>query len=204
MRAVVSPVSALLSARHGTGGRTGCRGGCQLYLALGAGLCTPAEQTLPPASQADKQSYRIDETYIKVQREEKYLYRALDSTVQTIDFLLTAKRFLRRAFEASGSGMPRVMNVDKNPAYAAQFLPYLAQLLAVSFGLWNRERRRHRRPLPHWRCGGGSARDFPVWLGSCLGMPSHDILYPRLLGFFVNFVSIAECAFRFMSQIVLH
>ncbi len=71
-------------------------------------------------------SYRIDETYIKVKGEEKYLYRAIDSTGQTIDFLLTAKRdtaaakrFLRRAIEASGNAMPRVMNVDKNPAYPA-------------------------------------------------------------------------------------
>src|SRR5258707_1074823 len=71
-------------------------------------------------------SYRIDETYIKVKGEEKYLYRALDSTGQTIDFLLTAKRdmaaakrFLRRAIDASGNAMPRVMNVDKNPAYPA-------------------------------------------------------------------------------------
>ena len=57
---------------------------------------------------------------------DKYLYRALDSTGQTIDFLLTAKRhtaaakrFLRKAIEASGNPMPRVMNVDKNPAYPA-------------------------------------------------------------------------------------
>jgi hypothetical protein len=49
-------------------------------------------------------SYRIDETYIKVKGEDKYLYRALDSTGQTINFLLmakrdraAAKRFLRRA-----------------------------------------------------------------------------------------------------------
>ena len=52
--------------------------------------------------------------------------RPIDSTGQTIDFLLTAKRdmaaakrFLRRAIEASGNAMPRVMNVDKNPAYPA-------------------------------------------------------------------------------------
>ena len=71
-------------------------------------------------------SYRIDETYIKVKGKDKYLYRALDSTGQTIDFLLTAKRdmvaakrFLHRAIEASGNAMPRVMNVDKNPAYPA-------------------------------------------------------------------------------------
>jgi IS6 family transposase len=58
-------------------------------------------------------SYRIDETYIKVKGRDKYLYRAVDSTGQTIDFLLTAKRFLRKAIEASGNAMPRVMNVDK-------------------------------------------------------------------------------------------
>ena len=59
-------------------------------------------------------------------RMRKYLYRALDSTGQTIDFLLTAlrdaaaaKRFLRGAIDASGNGMPRVTNVDKNPAYPA-------------------------------------------------------------------------------------
>src|SRR3954451_20159729 len=71
-------------------------------------------------------SYRIDETYIKVKGVDKYLYRALDSTGQTIDFLLTAKRdtaaakrFLRKAIEASGNAMPRVIDVDKNPAYPA-------------------------------------------------------------------------------------
>jgi transposase, IS6 family len=37
-------------------------------------------------------SYRVDETYIKVKGQEKYLYRAVDSTGQTIDFLLTGKR----------------------------------------------------------------------------------------------------------------
>jgi IS6 family transposase len=71
-------------------------------------------------------SYRIDETYIKVNGEDKYLYRALDSSGQTIDFLLTAKRdtaaakrFLRKAIAASGNPMPRVLNVDKNPSYPA-------------------------------------------------------------------------------------
>ena len=64
--------------------------------------------------------------FTKVKGEDKYLYRALDSTGQTIDFLLTAKRdtaaakrFLRKAMEASGNPMPRVINVDKNPAYPA-------------------------------------------------------------------------------------
>src|SRR5579863_9319556 len=79
-----------------------------------------------PHLKPTNKSYRIDETYIKVKGEDKYLYRALDSTGQTIDFLLAAKRdtaaakrFLRRAIDASGNPMPRVMNVDQNPAYPA-------------------------------------------------------------------------------------
>src|SRR5260370_27359139 len=55
VRALVSPVSALLRARRRADGRTWCRGGCQLHLALGAGLCTRTEQTLPTVSQADEQ-----------------------------------------------------------------------------------------------------------------------------------------------------
>jgi IS6 family transposase len=79
-----------------------------------------------PFLKPTNKNYRIDETYIKVQGLDKYLYRALDSTGQTIDFLLTAKRdtaaakrFLRKAIQASGNAMPRVLNVDKNPAFPA-------------------------------------------------------------------------------------
>ena len=37
---------------------------------------------------------------------------------------------------------------------------------------------------------------FPVWLGAAFvtGMPSHDVLYPRLSSFVVNLISIAVCA----------
>jgi transposase, IS6 family len=79
-----------------------------------------------PHLRPTNKSYRIDETYIKVKGKDRYLYRAVDSTGQTIDFLLTAKRdtasakrFLLRAIDASGNPMPRVINVDKNPAYPA-------------------------------------------------------------------------------------
>jgi len=61
-----------------------------------------------------------------VKGEDKFLYRAVDSTGQTIDFLLTAKRdaaaakrFFQKALSASGNPVPRVINVDKNPAFRA-------------------------------------------------------------------------------------
>jgi len=79
-----------------------------------------------PHLKPTNKSYRTDETCIKVKGEDKYLYRAVDSTGQTIDFLLTAKRdtaaakrFFRKALRAPGNPVPRVINVDKNPAYPA-------------------------------------------------------------------------------------
>src|ERR1041385_5419393 len=75
-----------------------------------------------PHLKATNKRCRTDETYIKVKGEDKYLYRAVDSTGQTIEFLLTAKRdaagakrFFRKALSAPGNPVPRVINVDKNP-----------------------------------------------------------------------------------------
>ncbi len=69
-------------------------------------------------------SWRVDETYIKIKGKDKYLYRAVDSQGKTLDFLLTAhrdaeaaKRFLRKALKAVHNQEPRVINVDKNAAY---------------------------------------------------------------------------------------
>jgi transposase-like protein len=41
-------------------------------------------------------SYRVDETYIRIKGQDRYLYRAVDSAGQTIDFLLTDNVMLRR------------------------------------------------------------------------------------------------------------
>src|SRR5581483_2373838 len=49
-------------------------------------------KALPSPSKAANRSYRTDETYLKVKGEDKYLFDAVDSTGQTIEFLLTAKR----------------------------------------------------------------------------------------------------------------
>src|SRR5688572_18397777 len=53
-----------------------------------------------------------------------YLYRAVDSTGATIEFLLSAtrdaaaaRRFLQKALRSPGHPRPRVINVDRNPSY---------------------------------------------------------------------------------------
>jgi IS6 family transposase len=69
-------------------------------------------------------SWRVDETYIRVKRQWVYLYRAVDATGQTIDFLLSPKRdaaaagrFFRKALKQSHTVNPRTITVDKNAAY---------------------------------------------------------------------------------------
>ena len=69
-------------------------------------------------------SWRVDETYIKIKGKPKYLYRAVDSAGNTLDFLLTAKRdaaaakrFFRKTLKAVHTQIPRVITVDKNAAY---------------------------------------------------------------------------------------
>ncbi len=69
-------------------------------------------------------SWRVDETYIEVKGEWKYLYRAVDSIYNTLDFMLSAKRdgkaaarFFRKVLKAKHTQTPRVITVDKNAAY---------------------------------------------------------------------------------------
>ena len=73
-----------------------------------------------------KRSYRVDETNIRIKGQDRYLYRAVDCTGQTPDFLLTAKRdaaaakrFFRKTLLDPSNPQPRVINVDKNRAYPA-------------------------------------------------------------------------------------
>jgi putative transposase len=64
-------------------------------------------------------SWRMDETYIKVGGKDRYLYRAVDKYGNTIDFLLTkrrmkgsAQKFLNKAI--GNNGRPRIINIDKS------------------------------------------------------------------------------------------
>jgi putative transposase len=76
-------------------------------------------------------SWRIDETYIKVKGQWKYLYRAVAKEGRTVDFLLTAKRdrkaakrFFRKAIVING--IPKKTNIDKSGANTAGIKGYNA------------------------------------------------------------------------------
>ena len=69
-------------------------------------------------------SWRMDETYVKVRGQWKYLYRAVDRDGNTVDFLLRARRdkvAARRYFEKAidWNGEPEVITVDKSGANLA-------------------------------------------------------------------------------------
>jgi len=74
-------------------------------------------------------SWRMDETYIKVKGEWRYLYRAVDKQGQTIDFLLTedrdkaaALRFLKKAIRRNG--VPETITIDGSDANEAAIKSY--------------------------------------------------------------------------------
>ena len=69
-------------------------------------------------------SWRMDETYVKVTGQWKYLYRAVDRHGDTVDFLFSAKRdlaaarrFLERAIGLHG--LPDKITIDKSGANTA-------------------------------------------------------------------------------------
>ena len=75
--------------------------------------------------------WRLDETYVKVNGQHRYLYRAVDKRGDTIDFLLTARRdsaaalrFLEKAIGHNGE--PSLINIDKSGANKAGIEAYNA------------------------------------------------------------------------------
>jgi len=72
-------------------------------------------------------SWRMDETYIKVKGRDMYLYRAVDKYGNTVDFLLTrrrqkmsAQKFFNKAI--GNNGKPRLINIDKSGANSSAIL----------------------------------------------------------------------------------
>src|SRR6201998_1157347 len=73
-------------------------------------------------------SWRMDETYVRVKGKWRYLYRAVDSTAPPSTSFSppsrTAKRFLVKALGRANHPTPRVINTDKHAAYP----PAIAQV----------------------------------------------------------------------------
>ena len=86
------------------------------------------EKRCRPHLNTTTDSWRVDETYIKVKKQWVYLYRAVDSEGNTLDFFFSstrdaqaAKEFLLKTLTASHTTEPRVINMDKNAAYPKAF-----------------------------------------------------------------------------------
>jgi transposase, IS6 family len=89
------------------------------------------ERRLRKRLKATNDSWRVDETYVRVKGQWRYLYRAVDSSGATLDFLLSAKqdaeaakRFLTKALGRENHPEPRVVHTDGHAAYP----PAIAQL----------------------------------------------------------------------------
>jgi transposase-like protein len=81
-----------------------------------------------PHLKMSRTSYRIDETYVKVGKERKYFYRAVDSAGCTIEFMLSAKRdvsaakrFFRKVMRADHRRLPFTIGTDKHASYPEAF-----------------------------------------------------------------------------------
>ena len=93
--------------------------------------------------------WQVDETGVRVKGRWTYLYRAVDSCGQTIDFLISvkrdagaAKRFFRKALAQPHTVNPRTVTVDKNPAY-----PKAIVELKEDGELWHHSRLRQSKYL---------------------------------------------------------
>ena len=124
-------------------------------------------------------SWRMDETYIKVKGEWRYLYRAVDKYGPTIDLLLTehrdtaaALRFLKKAVRRNG--LPTMITIDGSDANEAALKRYNEEYgtaIAIRQGkYWNNvveivftqlTKTRHLAA----RMGRDSVTDFDVTIG---------------------------------------
>ena len=98
------------------------------FTAGGSRYAPELEKRCRPHLKATNDSWRVDETYIKVKKVWMYLYRAVDSEGNTLEFLLSptrdaqaAKQFFSKTLAASHTVEPRVITVDKNAAYPEAF-----------------------------------------------------------------------------------
>lgn len=90
---------------------------------------------IKPYIKKTSDSWKCDETYIKIKGKWHYLYRAIDKNGNTLDWMLSrnrnkksAKRFFKKVLDNAYTVDPRVINVDKSPT----FPPALSELQSTA------------------------------------------------------------------------
>ena len=92
----------------------------------GCGIAAPSWSSDCDGRKATNKSWRVDEICVRVKGRWCYLYRAIDFTGATIDFLLSALRdadaakfLFRNALSDRSHPQPRVINTDLAPIYSS-------------------------------------------------------------------------------------
>jgi transposase-like protein len=122
--------------------------------------------------------WHLDEVFIKINGEQKYLWRAVDQDGNVLDILVqdrrdtaAAKRFFRRLMKKTG-GVPRVVVTDKLRSYGAAHREVMPSVEHRSHkGLNNRAENSHQptrqreRGMKGFRSVGGAQRFLSAFSG---------------------------------------
>jgi IS6 family transposase len=98
------------------------------------------EKRCQPHLKTTNDSWRVDETYVKVKKVWMYLYRAVDSQGNTLEFLFSptrnaqaVKSFFAKTLASPHTSTPRVITVYKNAAYPKAFKELKAERMMPDF-----------------------------------------------------------------------
>ncbi|MET8331177.1 IS6 family transposase [Streptomyces sp. NPDC005181] len=122
--------------------------------------------------------WHLDEVFIKINGEQKYLWRAVDADGNVLDILVqnrrdkaAARRFFRRLLKETGS-VPRVVVTDKLRSYGAALREVMPSVEHRSHkGLNNRAENSHQptrqreRAMKGFRSVGGAQRFLAAFSG---------------------------------------
>jgi transposase, IS6 family len=132
------------------------------------------EKRCRPHLKATNDSWRVDETYVKVKKVWMYLCRAIDSQGNTLEFLSSprrdteaAKRFFAKALAVLRISTPRIITVDINTAYSKAFKAMKAvRIMSDSCELWQSKYLNNpRRARPSFASNDSSSLG---WVSFCL------------------------------------
>jgi putative transposase len=118
--------------------------------------------------------WHLDEVFIKINGEQKYLWRAVDADGNVLDILVqgrrnkaAARRFFRRLLKTTRT-VPRVIVTDKLRSYSAAHREVMPSVEHRSHkGLNNRAENSHQptrqreRTMKGFRSVGGAQRSWP-------------------------------------------